>query len=95
LMALNWTKFVRSRRKDLLFLASIVIATGLLSCALYYLRSFVSPDFWAWLVEGFPRQFLGTAFLFSILVMLALAPAPSEGLGTITRPSPFGTALPH
>lgn len=78
LMALNWTKFVRSRRKDLLLLASIVIATGLLSCALYYLRSFVSPDFWAWLVEGFPRQSLGTTLLFGILVGVAAAPGDAK-----------------
>jgi hypothetical protein len=78
LIALNWTKFVRSRRRDLLLLASIVIATGLLSCALYYLRSFVSPDFWAWLVEGFPRQSLGTTLLLGILVGVAAAPGDAK-----------------
>src|SRR3990172_516610 len=35
--------------------------TGALTCALFYLRSFVTSDFLAWLIRGLPRRLLSSA----------------------------------
>lgn len=74
LLVLNWKGFVHERRNDLVMLGVAAVATGLLSCGLFYLRSFQGLDLLAWLIRGFPRQFLGTALLFGILALLPFSP---------------------
>jgi hypothetical protein len=51
--------------------------TGALTCALFYLRSFVTSDFLAWLIRGFPRGFLSSAIFFATAIVLA---APSAAV---------------
>ena len=60
--------------------------TAALTCALFYLRSFVTSDFLAWLIRGFPRGFLAPAIFFAMTVVLVGSPADSPA----TKPG--GTA---
>ncbi len=49
----------------------VVLSTGILSALLFYLRYFVSEDFYAYLIRGFPRESFQTAIIFAALVVWA------------------------
>ena len=52
-------------------LVLLFAGTGALTYALFYLRSFVTSDFLAWLMRGFLRGFLSSAIFFATAVILA------------------------
>jgi hypothetical protein len=62
----------------------LFLGTGALTCALFYLRSFVTSDFWAWLLRGFPRGFLPSAIFFAMTV-IRIAPTVAVPLHPGTR----------
>jgi hypothetical protein len=47
----------------------VFLSTGIMSTALFYLRSFVSEDFYAYLIRGFPRESFQTAIIFAALAV--------------------------
>jgi hypothetical protein len=49
-----------------------------LTCALFYLRSFVTSDFLAWLIRGFPRGFLASAIFFAMAFITTAPSSPPE-----------------
>lgn len=58
---------------------SLFAGTAALTCALFYLRSFVTSDLLAWLIRGFPRGFLTSAIFFAMTVILVVPRAHEEG----------------
>jgi uncharacterized membrane protein YjjP (DUF1212 family) len=47
----------------------VFLSTGIMSTALFYLRSFVSEDFYAYLIRGVPRESFQTAIIFAALAV--------------------------
>lgn len=62
----------------------VILSTGALSSLLFYLRSFVSEDFYAYLIRGFPRESFQTAFIFASVVVWA---SGAQLAGLIQGPS--------
>jgi len=72
LMAIfGFRKLVFARDTVLTAAYLVILSTGVVSSLLFYLRSFVSEDFYAYLIRGFPRESFQTAFLFAGVVVWA------------------------
>ena len=67
----GFRKLVFARDTVLTAAYLVILSTGVVSSLLFYLRSFVSEDFYAYLIRGFPRESFQTAFLFAGVVVWA------------------------
>ena len=77
ILLLGMVKMRDSRVPEAFTLLLLFAGTGALTCALFYLRSFVTSDFLAWLIRGFPRGFLSSAIFFA-MAFITTAPWVNE-----------------
>ena len=80
ILLLGMVKLRESLVPEAFTLLLLFAGTGALTCALFYLRSFVTSDFLAWLIRGFPRGFLASAIFFSMTAILVAPPAGSPAI---------------
>jgi len=80
----GFRKLVFARDTVLTATYLVILSTGALSTLLFYLRSFVSEDFYAYLIRGFPRESFQTAIVFAGVVIWA---SGAQLAGLLKRPS--------
>lgn len=86
MLIVGWRTLTDEIREQALALVLTTMATGALCALLFYLRYFVSEDFYAYLIRGFPRQFIATSLIFGTLSVLVGGQYVRAVTSTASRP---------
>lgn len=71
IFVLDLNRLMRARPRTEWMGYLVALGTGLMTCGLFYLRSYVGSDLYAWLQRGFPRGFMPAAWVFGVTILVS------------------------